>query len=194
MAVATVGMVLELWFGERARTLWFERDAAFDEELRVQLGDSVAAAERGELDAWAETPDGCLALVILLDQVTRNLRRGSADAFASDARSLALADAAIARGFDRRVPLDRRLFYYLPFEHAEDLAAQQRSVALFEAWADDHHDGGEAEADAKDQLRYVRRHLEIIARFGRFPHRNALLGRASTPEEVAFLLEPMSSF
>lgn len=186
--------VLDVWFSDRARPLWFEATPAFDDELRARFADTLENAARGELAAWTEVTDSALALVVLLDQVTRNVYRGTARAFANDVQALAVAEHAIERGFDRATALDRRFFFYMPFEHAEDLGHQQRSVELFQRWCDDHHDGGEAEADAKDQLRYVRRHLEIIERFGRFPHRNAVLGRASTPAELAFLQEPMSSF
>jgi len=198
MTLASADQVLSCWFSDRARPLWFEADEAFDRELRARFGDTLDAAARGELDAWAERPDGCLALIVLLDQVTRNVHRGTPRAFEHDRRAVAVAEGAVARGLDRRVALDRRRFLYSPFEHAEDLALQRRSVELYARWRDEHRGGGEveieAEIEAEEQLIYARRHLEIIERFGRFPHRNAILGRASTPAELAFLEEPMSSF
>jgi uncharacterized protein (DUF924 family) len=195
MGRASADEILDYWFGEHARPLWFEPSADFDRELRARFGETLEAAARGELDAWAESPGGALALIILLDQITRNVHRGTPRAFENDRRAQALADAALARGFDLELALDRRLFVYLPFEHAEDAALQRRSVALFERLLEDHRGGGaEAEAAAEEQLRYARRHCEIIERFGRFPHRNAILERTSTTAEHTFLDEPMSSF
>jgi uncharacterized protein (DUF924 family) len=189
MALASDAEILRFWFSDRARALWFESDESFDQELRSRFGETLAAAARGELDAWADGPDGCLALIVLFDQVTRNIHRGTPRAFENDRRAAALAEAAVARGFDQRVALDRRRFFYAPFEHAEDLVLQRRSVELYQRWSEERHD-----AEADEQLVYARRHLEIIERFGRFPHRNAILGRASTRQELAFLDEPMSSF
>lgn len=136
---------------------------------------------RGESDRWQATPLASLALVIVLDQFSRNMFRGAARAFSADSLALAAAAGAIERGFDRLLSPVERTFMYLPFEHAEDLAAQRRSLALFGA------------LDPND-MEYVKRHYEIIARFGRFPHRNAILGRESTAEEAEFLRQPGSSF
>ncbi|MGE5539440.1 MAG: DUF924 family protein [Gemmatimonas sp.] len=181
--------VLAFWFGDVAgddfrsrKPLWFEPDAAFDAEVRNRFEDVHFAAARGELSSWRADPRGALALVIVLDQFPRNMYRGTARAFATDPQALAVAREAIDRGFDRQLAPVLRLFLYLPFEHSESLADQDRSVALF------------AELGDAETLDYARRHREIIARFGRFPHRNAVLGRASTAEEVAFLKEPGSSF
>jgi uncharacterized protein (DUF924 family) len=184
--------IIEFWFSERARPLWFEKNATFDEEVRARFGAAVATACAGQLDGWTAAPESCLALAVLLDQFPRNIHRGTPRAFAADAKARAAAGIAIDRGFDQRTPLDRRCFFYLPFEHSEDRADQHRSVALFRRWAEAHH--GRARDRALDQLAYVLRHQEIIERFGRFPHRNAILGRESTPEEIAFLQEPKSSF
>jgi uncharacterized protein (DUF924 family) len=138
-------------------------------------------AARGELDRWRSAPLASLALIVVLDQFPRNMFRGTARAFASDALALAAARSALERSFDRLLSREERTFVYLPFEHAEDLAAQRRSLALFRALD-------------PDDMEYARRHYEIIARFGRFPHRNAILGRESTPEEADFLKQPGSSF
>jgi uncharacterized protein (DUF924 family) len=186
------GEVLEFWFSEQARPLWFERNAAFDEEIRGRFGATVAAACLGDLSYWVRAVDSSLALVLLLDQFPRNIHRGTLRAFAGDAHARATANTAIDRGFDRRAPLDRRVFFYLPFEHSEDPKDQARSVALFRRWAEEHR--GAARERALEQMNYVLRHQEIVERFGRFPHRNTVLGRESTPEEVAFLQEPNSSF
>ena len=137
---------------------------------------------RDELDSMANDPQGCLALIILLDQFSRNMFRGSAQAFAADEKALAHARTAVERGLDQQLPPFQRTFVYLPFEHSESLADQDRSVALFEALGDEN------------TYDYAVRHRDIIVRFGRFPHRNVILGRESTPEELEFLKEPGSSF
>jgi uncharacterized protein (DUF924 family) len=156
---------------------WFKKVAAFDEAIRLKFEPTHHAAARGEYDAWAETAEGALALVLLLDQFPRNLYRGSAHQFATDARARAVARAAIDRGFDREVEPQLRNFFYLPFEHSEDPADQAYSVALC------------AEAGDADNLKWAQIHRDIVARFGRFPHRNAALGRATTAEEQDFLDE-----
>ena len=155
---------------------WFKKDDGFDAELRARFEAAHFAAARRELDGWAETAEGALALLILLDQVPRNIFRGTAHQFATDPLALAMAEAALAAGHDRAVEQGLRVFFVLPLEHAEDLALQERAVALL---AD----------EAEDIARFARVHRDIIARFGRFPHRNPALGRETTPEEAAFLAE-----
>ena len=184
--------LLAFWFAERSRTLWFERDEAFDEEIRARFAGLLADGASGALARWEETPSAALALVILLDQFPRNMHRGRAEAFACDPLARAIAGRAIERGFDAMVHHDWRPFFYLPFEHSEDPAEQDRSVALFQAWAEA---APEAERQkCLEQCEWVLRHQEIIQRFGRFPHRNPALGRETTAEEEAFLKEPRSSF
>lgn len=181
--------VLEFWFGseDQARDVWFRKDAAFDALIGQRFGALVERALTGELTAWDGSADSALARLLLLDQFTRNIHRGTPRAFAGDAAALALARAVVARGDDAVLPPLRRVFVYLPFEHAEDALAQRESLRLFGALAAAHP----ALAGYAD---YAHRHAEVIERFGRFPHRNAILGRASTPEESAFLREPGSSF
>jgi len=177
------------WFGAppfASRPEWFRKDPAFDATIRTRFGEAVAAACAGAYGEWCATPRGALARVLLLDQFTRNIGRDSPAAFAGDARAIATADDAIARGFDRVLEPAERQFMYLPFEHAEDPAAQDRSLALFGALARD--------AGRDDLLDWAQRHADIVRRFGRFPHRNAALGRASTPDEIAFLATPGSGF
>jgi uncharacterized protein (DUF924 family) len=186
------GEILDFWFSERVRPLWFEKNQAFDDEIRRRFAATVDAACDGKLDDWTGTPESALALVLPLDQFTRNIHRGMPRAFAGDAKARAVAGRALDRGFDRRLPLDYRMFFFMPFEHSEDAADQARSMALFRAWVEAHD--GEARARAAEFLPYARRHQEVILRFGRFPHRNAILGRVSTPEELAFLTEPNASF
>lgn len=186
--------VLEFWFGAPGsaehgslRKCWFEKDPAFDAEIRRRFLALVDEAAAGRLDDWADRPEGLLALIVLLDQFPRNLFRDAPRAFATDAQALALAQQALTQGVDAQLMPVARAFIYLPFEHSEDLAMQDRAVALFSALA--QH--GEAFASYLD---YAERHRDVIRRFGRFPHRNAILGRASTPEEIAFLARPGAGF
>ncbi|HEY1507258.1 MAG TPA: DUF924 family protein [Stellaceae bacterium] len=185
--------LIDFWFGPpRAptrfgqRDIWFKVDPAFDAECRGRFGALRERAAAGDCADWALEAEPCLALILLLDQFPRNLFRGDAQAFATDAQAREAARAALGRGFDRSLPASWRQFVYLPFEHSEDSADQELSVKLAAALARDP-----AFARALD---YARRHHAIIARFGRFPHRNAALRRTSTPEEDAFLKEPNSSF
>ncbi|WP_430418226.1 DUF924 family protein [Methylibium petroleiphilum] len=186
--------VLRFWFGpaDVDRPEWFHKSAAFDAEIDLCFGMEVEAALHGRLDAWRRTLDGSLALVILLDQFTRNIHRGAPQAFAGDAQALAIARELVEQGRDTRLPLRRRSFLYLPFEHAEDRAAQEESVRLYTALAAEGA-GPQSEALART-LDYAVRHRDIVARFGRFPHRNEVLGRASTAEEIEFLKQPGSRF
>jgi uncharacterized protein (DUF924 family) len=154
---------------------WFRKDAAFDAAIKARFLPAHDDAAAGRLSTWEASAEGGLALVILLDQFPRNMFRDSARAFACDARARAIADRAIARGFDRDVAQELRGFYYLPFMHSEDAADQQRSLSLATA------------SGASRLAYYARLHADIIERFGRFPHRNAALGRVTTPEESAFL-------
>lgn len=160
---------------------WFAKSDAFDMAIRDGFEAAHHAAARGEFDAWAGAPEGALALLLLLDQFPRNLFRGSAHAFATDPLARRIAAAAIVSGFDREVEPSLRNFFYLPFEHSEALADQDRCLTLCQAAADEIGD--------RDSLKWAGLHRDIIARFGRFPHRNACLGRATTAEEQAFLDE-----
>jgi uncharacterized protein (DUF924 family) len=156
---------------------WFKKAVAFDEAVRLKFEPVHHAAARGEYDAWAASPDGALALLILLDQFPRNLFRNSAHAFATDPKARCIARSAIEAGFDREVEPILRNFFYLPFEHSEDLTDQDYGLALT------------TEAGIEDDIKWSAIHRDIIARFGRFPHRNACLGRVTTPEEQEFLDE-----
>lgn len=184
--------ILEFWFSDRARPRWFEKDPAFDDEIRRRFGAVQDAAVAGRLADWEDAADPALALVLVLDQFSRNIFRGQARAFSGDARARAVADRAIARGFDMAQPFDRRRFFYLPFEHSESLADQHRAVALFRALLESAPEAWREEAEV--QLDYAQQHLVIIERFGRFPHRNQALGRQTTEAEASFLAGPNSSF
>jgi len=176
--------ILEFWFGSEGveRPEWFEKNPVFDNEIRDKFAADVVLALEGGHDAMAESQNGCLALIILLDQFPRNLFRDTAAAFAGDKRALSMANEAVRKGFDQNLAKHRRTFFYLPFEHSESLDDQLRCMELFKA------------SGATDHLKWARAHHDIIARFGRFPHRNAALGRVSTAEELAFLKQPNSSF
>ncbi len=177
-------IVLEFWFSEASRPFWFQPTPAFDESVRMQLGALYEDAIEGRLDDWKSGAEDALGLCILFDQVPRNIFRKTRRAFESDPQARAVARHIVAQGFDRSYPTDdHRLFSYLPFQHSEDLDDQKLAVRLM----------SERTAD-QNSLEYARRHLEIIARFGRFPHRNVVLGRTSTKEESAFLRTPRSSF
>jgi len=180
--------ILEFWFSDRARQLWFEKDAVFDADIRARFGPMVHQAQMGGFDDWRSSADGALALLLLLDQFARNIFRGQAKAFLGDPRARAIAAEAVARGFDQRYPFPDRVFFYLPFEHCETLANQDRYIALMEGCL---REFGEVAAEF---LEYAHRHRTIIKRFGRFPHRNEALGRETTEEEVEFLKGPNSSF
>jgi uncharacterized protein (DUF924 family) len=185
----TAAAVLQFWFGDEAvpREAWFRKDPAFDRRIAQTFGAQIEQALAGGLTAWDATPDGALARIVLLDQFTRNAFRDTPHAFAGDALALAAAQALRARGDDLALPPLRRVFAYLPFEHAEDMALQRQSVALFESLA-------AADPALEPQADYARRHALVIERFGRFPHRNAVLGRVSSAEEEAFLQQPGSRF
>jgi uncharacterized protein (DUF924 family) len=154
---------------------WFEKDTAFDGALAVRFGDALKEARLGAFDHWSETPEGALGLVILLDQVSRNTNRGSPLAFAGDAKALALAKTSVSRGYHQKLVPPLAMWLLMPFEHAENLETQNRCVALF------------GTLGLHEMVYYAQIHLDIIARFGRFPHRNKALGRKSTAEEIAFL-------
>lgn len=188
--------LLAFWFGpldaaglctkSRRRAL-FRADPAFDAALAERFGADVEAALAGDRDTWAHNPRGRAALVLLLDQLPRNLFRGTPRAFAGDARALAHARAAVAAGDDRALPTEMRAFLYMPFEHAEDPDAQREGVALLTALHDEQLEDSPARAAVASYLRHAQNHAALVERFGRFPHRNAVLGRASTPEERTHL-------
>ena len=172
--MATAREVVEFW-RDAGMAAWFNGGEAFDRECESRFLDAHHAAARGECEHWLETAEGALALMVLLDQIPRNVFRGSGHAFASDGLALHYARRALAAGHDAAVDPDLRAFFYLPFEHSEDPADQQRSVDLFRPL------GNQVYTD------YAIAHQDVIARFGRFPHRNRALGRVSTPEEQAWL-------
>ena len=164
---------LDYWYSEPVARRWFASTPALDEEMRARFEALWRRAASGELDGWAETPEGTLALVIVLDQLPLNMFRGSPAAFSSERSAVALARRAVARGFDKGLAQDRLLFLYMPFMHSENPADQDLSVALFRDAGMDSH--------------WAKHHRDIVRRFGRFPHRNAILGRRSTAEELAYL-------
>lgn len=189
--------VLDFWFGEpgtpafgQPSNRWFKRDDAFDALILARFGATLERARRGECDDWQRTPLGALALIVVLDQFSRNTCRGRADAFAADAKALAVARRLVDTNAHLDLPSpEHRAFAYLPFEHAESPSAQRESVRLFEALARETGNAGKG-----SYFDYACRHAAVIERFGRFPHRNAALGRECTDEERDFLRQPGSAF
>jgi uncharacterized protein (DUF924 family) len=183
--------VLDFWFGQppapRPRDEWFKKDPAFDALISQRFGSLIEEALAGGLRDWLHNGPSALARTLLLDQFTRNTFRGTARAFAGDAQALASARTLVAQGWHVALAPLPRWFVYLPFEHSEDLATQQEGLRLFDALAQQHP----GMADARQ---WALKHWSVIERFGRYPHRNALLGRTSTAEELAFLQQPGSSF
>lgn len=193
--------IIDYWFGSdpddavAAREkgdMWWRSSAAIDDDIRTRYAVLVESAGRGELDEWASTPRGLLALILLMDQFPRNIYRNTPRAFTFDPAARALCRDGIAQGTDLRLRPIERVFYYLPLEHSESMPDQDDSVRLFSELARDA--APEHRELFANYLRYAERHREIIARFGRFPHRNRILGRASAEEEIAFLQTPGSSF
>jgi uncharacterized protein (DUF924 family) len=174
--------ILHFWFTELTPKQHYAKEAALDEAIRTRFGTTLEAAARCELFAWRATPEGRLAEVLVLDQFSRNLYRDTPRAFAQDALALALAQEMVANGQDRSLPLAQRSFAYMPYMHSESALVHAQAVELF------------SQPGLEDTLRFELRHKEIIDRFGRYPHRNATLGRESTPKELAFLSEPGSGF
>jgi uncharacterized protein (DUF924 family) len=174
--------ILHFWFTELTPKQHYAKDAALDETIRTRFDATLTAAARCELFAWRATPEGRLAEILVLDQFSRNVYRETARAFAQDALALALAQELAASGQDRSLPLAQRSFAYMPYMHSESALVNAQAVELF------------SQPGLEDTLRFELRHKEIIDRFGRYPHRNALLGRESSPEELAFLSEPGSGF
>jgi uncharacterized protein (DUF924 family) len=193
--------VLDFWFGAcgadgsldpAKQKMWFGDGRKYDAEIREQFGTLHERASRGELDAWAETPRGRMALVILFDQMSRHIHRDTPLAFAQDPAAQNLALDGINRNVDRELIPAQRAFFYIPFEHAEDIELQRLGVRCFDGLA---RTVAPAVREEYESYRdYCQRHRSIVERFGRFPHRNAILGRASTPEEIEFLKQPGSSF
>ncbi len=193
--------VLDFWFGPsgtateivgRQRKLWFAKSAANDQTVVDRFADTLVAATAGQLDHWTDTPRGRLALLIVFDQFPHHIHRDQSQAFATDPQALALSLAAIKVGDEPHLTPIERVFLYLPLEHAESNDMQDWSVSLYEKLADEA--AIEERALFDDFLKYARQHRDVVARFGRFPHRNAILGRPSTDDELAFLKQPGSRF
>ena len=187
------GEVLDFWFGREdepgygeSRAEWFRKDPGFDAAVKELFGELYEEAAAGHLDGWRDDARGCLALVIVLDQFPRNMFRGDGRTHATDAKALETSKYAVEHALDRELPAFQRMFLYMPFMHSENASDQLRSVELFGRLAD--------EPGAPDVTSYAVGHMKIVERFGRFPHRNEILGRATTPEEAEFLKTEGSSF
>jgi uncharacterized protein (DUF924 family) len=191
--MSQANQILDFWFGKpdeadygKPRKVWFTKNPEFDQEVRSRFLIDYQQAAAGHLDDWKASPLGCLALIILLDQFPRNMFRGQPQAFATDPQSLAYAHHTVTQGFDKELLPIQRCFVYLPFEHSENLAHQRQAIELFSTLKD--------YPECASGVDYAHRHLKVIERFGRFPHRNEILGRETTPEEAEFLKQPGSSF
>lgn len=200
----SIASILEFWFGaegdcnavaDRQSTLWWSKNAATDQLIKTRFETGLLAASSNQHDDWADTPSGMLALILLLDQFSRNMYRDTATAFAFDELARQCCHLGLAQGYDHQLSPLQRVFFYLPLEHSEDIDDQEYAVQLFRALVKQAAKENPASKPAFDgYLKYADQHHAIIERFGRFPHRNAILGRASTAEEIAFLKEPGSSF
>lgn len=194
--MSTVESILKFWFGDpddanseygQQRKVWFRKDPTFDQSIRDRFSSVYQDAAQGQLQHWQSEPHSCLALILLLDQFPRNMFRGTAQAFATDDQALATAQFAIAHHYDQCLHPVERIFVYLPLEHSENIEHQTEVVQLFQQLA-------ATEPELESTLDYAIRHRDVIAQFGRFPHRNTILGRATTPEEAKFLQQSGSSF
>jgi uncharacterized protein (DUF924 family) len=188
--------ILHFWFDDpnqpdseygQQRKIWFKKNPDFDQQIRDRFLADYNRAAQGDLDHWHHQPQACLALILLLDQFPRNLFRGQPQAFATDDQALELAQCAIAHHYDQQLQPVERIFLYLPLEHSENMDHQEQAVQLFQQLHASH-------PEFENSLDYALRHRDVIARFGRFPHRNQILGRETTPEEAEFLQQPGSSF
>lgn len=167
--------IIDFWFADATRKLWFDSTPEFDAELERRFEQTWDRARRGELDDWMQTATGCVALAIVLDQFPLNMFRGSAESYSTEVQAREVARVAIERGFDSGLETAHKAFLYMPFMHSEALEDQQRALRLFD------------QPGLESNLRFARHHHDIVARFGRFPHRNAVLGRDSTADEIAYL-------
>ena len=167
--------IIDFWFAQDTRKLWFNSTAEFDQLLRERYLETWEQARRGQLDHWMQSAEGCLALVIVLDQLPLNMFRGDAQSYATEARSREVARQAIERKFDQLLDVDRRAFLYMPFMHSEDLEDQELALELFD------------QPGLESSLRFARHHHAIVAKYGRFPHRNEALGRSSSDAEIEYM-------
>ena len=170
--------ILDFWFSDRVKALWFNSTAEFDREITQRFEDLVVKAGAGELDHWQQTPEGCISLIILLDQLPLNMYRGKPGSFSYEDKALDVVRQGLASNIDQSLSDTMRTFFYMPLMHSESLADQDLAIQLYE------------ESGLESNLRFAKHHRELIQRFGRFPHRNAILGRVSTPEEMAYLDSP----
>lgn len=187
--MSSIDEILDFWFAQgkeaeytQRRRVWFRKDPSFDQAIRTCFQTVYEQAAAGKLNDWQESAQGCLALILLLDQFPRNMFRGEAQSFATDDQALKVAQYAIAQGFDQELPPIRRMFIYLPFEHSENVEHQHQAVQWMQ------------QLQIEDVTAYAIKHRAVIERFGRFPHRNKILGRLNTAEEEEFLQQPGSSF
>ena len=191
-----IDRIFAFWFDDRhAVTRWFIRDDSLDQQIKSDFGGLVAKARTADLDNWCEEPKGSLALIVLLDQFSRNIYRGSLESYSADAKAVDVTTRAIAEGFDKNMPLIQQSFFYLPYMHSESLLGQIAAKGMYEGLAL-RCSGGDPKARdfANTSVEMAQKHMDVIAEFGRFPARNKALGRESTTEEIAFLKEHPHGF
>lgn len=179
--------ILKFWFEGIDPSLQFKKDEKLDQEIKTKFGDLLEKAKAGELDSWKNNPESLFALIILLDQFSRNIYRNNGKAFEADKLALSIAKQGIEKGFDKQINPKRRMFFYMPFMHSENMENQEKCIELFEELAKENE-------KAKHNLKYAKMHKDIIEKFNRFPHRNKILNRQSTKEEIEFLKTKGSSF
>ena len=198
-----INRVLRFWFGDLKeneapsgvhRKMWWIKDSENDKRIKDNFGNDLRLAIDGELDDWKICSDGLLALIILLDQFSRNIYRGTYKAFSQDEMSLQICTEGIGKGFDKELHPVKRIFFYMPLMHSEDIAMQEKSIECFSKLTEELKKPESVANIVSDSYEYALKHYEIIKRFGRYPHRNEILGRESTKEEIEFLNEPGSSF
>ncbi len=198
-----IDKILDFWFGnlkenelpsKEYRKRWWIKDHENDKRIKDHFGYDLDLAIRGELDDWKTTPDGTLALILLFDQFTRNIYRNTEEAFSQDKNTIEICINGIKKGFDEALHPVQRTFYYMPLMHSEDMSMQEKSIECFSNLAKEFATPESIAKMVSGSFEYAMKHYEIVKRFGRYPHRNAILGRESTPEEIEFLSEPGSSF
>jgi len=191
--------IITFWFGTNPtaplqnKKKWFTSSPAFDQEIKTKFGTTLTQAKNGELDHWLDSPDGTLAFILLLDQFSRNIYRNTPQVFAQDDLALSSARDAIKHGMHTQLAPHQRAFIYIPFMHAEDLKSQDECILLFEELIE-KTDDATLKQSFKGNLHYAHQHRDIIKKFGRYPHRNIILNRTNTPDEIEFLKQPNSSF
>jgi len=195
--------IVHFWFGDLKKNevpgddkqkSWWMKDAEFDKRIKDNFGNDLKKAINGDLDDWKTSPEGSLALIILLDQFSRNIHRDTIKAFSQDDKSIEICLEGIEKGFDKKLHPVQRIFFYIPLMHSEDIDMQEKSLKYFSGLVKEYKESESVADVVSNSYKFAVKHYDIIKRFGRYPHRNEILGRESTPEEIEFLNQPGSSF